>query len=181
MKLLPLDKPELLELVARWLVDKQNYQWLDFGNGRQIVTPGLLKIMTQRDTHFLRVFTSDGDDIPIGVVGLNNVDRFFKTATLWVVAGDKASRGRGYATRAVSKMLTLAFQELGLLAVNTWVVEHNPSIRVAQRVNFRPIGRQRQCHYIDGHAYDRLLFDILASEHRETENDREPRTARTRR
>lgn len=98
MKLLPLNTPEVLELVARWLADKENYQWLDFGNGRQIVTPALVKIMTQRDTHFLRVFTSDGDDAPIGVVGLNNVDRNFKTATIWVVAGDKSFRNQGYAT-----------------------------------------------------------------------------------
>jgi len=35
------------------LAQKQNYQWLDFGNGRQIVTPALLKIMAQRETHWL--------------------------------------------------------------------------------------------------------------------------------
>ena len=26
----------------------------------------------------------------------------------------------------------------------------------------------RQCHYIDGCPYDRLLFDLLAKEHKET-------------
>jgi hypothetical protein len=35
MKLLPLDRPEFLELVAGWLARKENYQWLDFGNGRR--------------------------------------------------------------------------------------------------------------------------------------------------
>lgn len=167
MKLLPLNTPEVLELVARWLADKENYQWLDFGNGRQIVTPALVKIMTQRDTHFIRVYTSDDNDTPIGVIGLNNVDRNFKTATLWAVAGDKSFRNRGYATKAGSKLLTLAFQELGLHAVNSWTVEHNPSRRALERLNFRFIGRQRQCHYIDGRPYDRLLFDILACEHKE--------------
>src|SRR6267143_1636691 len=75
MKLLPLATPEILELVAGWLAQKENYQWLDFGNGRQIVTPALLKIMAQRETHVLRVYTSDRDDKPIGVVGLNGVER----------------------------------------------------------------------------------------------------------
>jgi RimJ/RimL family protein N-acetyltransferase len=64
-------------------------------------------------------------------------------------------------------MLTLAFEELGLHAVTTWVVEHNPSIRLVEATNFRFIGRQRQCHYIDGEPFDRLLFDLLASEHKE--------------
>jgi len=64
-------------------------------------------------------------------------------------------------------MLSFGFKELGLGAIHTWIVEHNPSIRVAQQVRFRPIGRQRKCHYIDGRAYDRLWFDLLASEHEE--------------
>jgi RimJ/RimL family protein N-acetyltransferase len=63
--------------------------------------------------------------------------------------------------------LTLAFQELGLHSVNTWTVEHNPSQRGVARLGFRFIGRQRQCHFISGQPYDRLLFDLLASEHRE--------------
>jgi len=61
----------------------------------------------------------------------------------------------------------VAFQELGLHSVNTWTVEHNASRRGAERLGFRFIGRQRQCHLIDGQPYDRLLFDLLASEHRE--------------
>src|SRR6266446_10877092 len=91
MKLLPLDRPELLELVAGWLARKENHQWLDFGNGRQIITPALLKIMAQRETHFLRAFTSDREDIPIGIVGLNSVDRIFKTAMFWGQSGRNPS------------------------------------------------------------------------------------------
>ncbi len=167
MKLKPLDSPAVIELVARWLAHKDNYQWLDFGGGRRVPTAAALKIMTQMETHLLRVFTSDEDDVPIGVVGLNNVDRSFKTGTAWVVLGDRSYARQGYATRALSRLLTLAFQELGLHAIHTWVVEHNPSIRIVERTNFRFIGRQRQCHYIDGQPFDRLLFDLLASEHKE--------------
>ncbi len=172
MKLLPLATPKILELVSGWLAQKENYQWLDFGNGRQIVTPALLKIMAQRDTHVLRVYTSDRDDAPIGIVGLNGVDRVFRAATYWVVAGEKSIRNRGYATFALSKLLSLGFRELGLHSINTWVVDHNPSLRIVERLNCRFIGRQRQCHCIDGRLYDRLLFDILASEHRELDRER---------
>src|SRR5437879_11601766 len=99
MKLLPLDSPERIHLVASWLAQKENYQWLDFGDGRQLVSPEWLTIATQRGTHVFRLFTSDVDDAPIGVVGLSNVNRHFKTATLWVVLGDKSYAGRGYASR----------------------------------------------------------------------------------
>jgi RimJ/RimL family protein N-acetyltransferase len=174
MKLLPLDRPELFELAASWLASKENYQWLDFGNGRQIVTPALLKIMAQRETHFLRV-GFDRHDNPIGITGLNNVDRVFKTATFWGATGEKSLRKRGFGTFLGSKFLSLAFRDLGLHSINTWVVEHNPSLRLVERLGFRYIGRQRQCHYIDGRPYDRLLFDLLASEHKEFEADRRDR------
>jgi RimJ/RimL family protein N-acetyltransferase len=166
MNLLPLDRTDLIELVAGWLTAKENHQWLDFGNGRQTITPALLKIMAQRETHFLRAYTDDAG-VPIGIAGLNSVDLRSHTATLWGVTGDKSFRCRGYATLAASKFLTLAFRELGLHAVNTWIVDGNPSRRLIERVNFRFIGRQRQCHYIDGECRDRLLYDLLASEHEE--------------
>jgi len=181
MKLLPLDTPEILELVAGWLGQKENYQWLDFGNGRQIVTPALLKIMAQRETHFLRVYTWGRDDRPIGVVGLNSVDRAFRTGTLWAVAGEKSFSSRGYVSLASSKFLTLAFRNLGLHGVNTWIVDRNPSLRSLKRLNFRFIGRQRQCHTIDGRPYDRLLFDLLAAEHRELDEARWHRVERSHR
>ena len=168
MKRGPLDTPELIELAAGWLARKEIYQWLDFGAGRQIVTPALLKIMTQRSSHFLRVYTND-DDEPIGIMALNSVDPTHGTGTLWGVNGEQGFRNRGYATFATSKFLTLAFNELGLRSVNTWTVEHNPSVRVLERIGFRYVGRLRQCHYMDGRTYDRLLFDLLPSEHREIE------------
>jgi RimJ/RimL family protein N-acetyltransferase len=167
MKLLPLDAPGMLELAADWLARKENYQWLDFGDGSRPVTPALLKILIQRDTHFLRAYTSDTGDIPIGIVGLNSINRTVGSATFWGASGDKSFRNRGFGTLAGAKFLTVAFRDLGLHTINTWVVEHNPSLRIIERLGFRFIGRQRQCHLIDGRAYDRLLFDLLASEHRE--------------
>ncbi len=172
MKLLSLNRPEHIELAASWLGQKENYQWLDFGSGRQLITPALLKVMAQRETHVIRVYTSEDEDIPIGIVGLNDVELGFKTATFWGLSGDKSFRNRGYSTIASSKLLTFAFRELGLHAINTWAVEHNPSIRTIERLGFRFVGRQRQCHQIDGRLYDRLIFDLLASEHMALDEER---------
>lgn len=168
MRLIPLDSPELVSLVAGWLAEKETFQWLDFGGVRlDQMTPVFVKIMAQKETTLLRVYTADDDETPIGVVGLNNVDRHFKTATAWVALGNKSYARRGYATRAFSRIVTLGFRDLGLGAINTWVVEHNPSVKVALGAGFRHVGRLRRCHYINGEAFDRLLLDILPSEHAE--------------
>ena len=172
MKLLPLYDPKLCALVAVWLARKENAQWLELGNGRQPVTPTLVSVMARRDTHFLRAYTSDSGDEPIGIVALSSLDPVFKCATFWGVSGDKSYRHRGYSTIASSKLMTLAFRDLGLRSVNTWAVDGNPSLRTIRRLGFRYAGRLRQSHTIDGRPCDRLLFDLLASEHRELDERR---------
>jgi RimJ/RimL family protein N-acetyltransferase len=172
MQLLPLKSPELIDTVAGWLGDPDNYRWLDFGNGVQRVTAPMLMIMVQKDIHVLRVFTADDDRTPIGVAGLSNVDRNFGVATGWIALGDRQFSNRGYPMRATSKMLALAFHELKLNAVQVWCVECNhASARILRRMNFQPIGRQRHCHRIDGQIYDRLWFDMLPSEFKEIKDD----------
>ena len=171
INLLPLNQPELIELVASWLGREENYRWLDFGNGTAAPTAQSLRIMAQRDIHVLRAFTPDNSDLPIGVVGLSNIDRHFKTAgSLWAVLGRKGYGG--FACRAASKLLTCGFRELELEVVGAWTVEINVAGRRAlERLNFTYIGRQRRCHWIDDKPYDRLLFDLLATEHQELPDD----------
>ncbi len=169
VKLLPLDSAEAIELVAGWLSKYDNYKWLDFGNGVQRLTPVALRVMTQRALHEFRIYTADDGDVPAGVLGLTNVDRNFKTASIWAVLGNK--RYGGSTLPACSALLTWAFKELGLEAVNAWTVETNiPAQRVLERLHFRYIGRQRRCHYIDGRPLDRLFFDLLATEHLDVSN-----------
>lgn len=166
IRLFPLSSPAHFRLVTHWLQQTENSQWLDFGHGSQPVTQALLHIMAQRPSNFLRLYSSpDDEDTPIGICGLHNVDRHFGTATLWGVAGDKSFRRRGLAQIAALEFLTVAFRELSLSAINTWVVEHNTSRRSVDRLGFRYAGRLRQCHRMDGIAYDRLLYDLLAEEH----------------
>jgi RimJ/RimL family protein N-acetyltransferase len=162
----PVDSPELFRLVAGWLNEPENARWLDFGDGRQSVSPEWLKVGTQRGTMVLRIFDSDAGT-PAGVAGFDRINRHFRSAGIFVVVGDKACLRRGYATRATTAMLTFGFADLGLHSIHTWVVEHNPSVHVARNVGFKPVGRQRECHFIDGRPYDRLWFDILGSEHKE--------------
>jgi ribosomal-protein-alanine N-acetyltransferase len=165
VKLLPLDDGST-DLVAAWLADGANHQWLDFGGGLQVLTSAHLKIMRRRELHLLMTFTPDSEDLPIGVVALSNIAPRFGTATLWYVLGDKRFSGHGYTTRAVSGLLGHAFHVLKLRAVNAWAADSNtPSIRILTRNRFRLAGRQRECHVIEGRVVDRLLFDLLASEY----------------
>ncbi|MGE5624348.1 MAG: GNAT family N-acetyltransferase [Bacillota bacterium] len=171
MQLVPLHTDRLIDLAAGWLGEERNYRWLDFG-GEQRIGALALKVMAHKASHAIRVFTSDDGDAPIGVVGLSNMNADFRTGVLWTVLGERRYSAKGYAHRASAAMLTLGFDECGLECINAWAVECNyASLRALRRLHFRPIGRQRRCHYIDGNPFDRLWFDLLASEHREKNSD----------
>jgi RimJ/RimL family protein N-acetyltransferase len=167
------DSAELFQLVTTWLSRKDNYQWLDFGAGRQLATGEWLKNAVHGQSTVLRVFTSDREYQPIGVVGFHNVNSHFGTASPWVVLGDKTFARQGYATRALSALLSQGFDEMRLRSVHAWVVEHNVAITVARRLGFTEFGRQRQCHGMNGRSYDRVWFDLVAGEHRGLHDERD--------
>jgi RimJ/RimL family protein N-acetyltransferase len=155
-------------VVAGWLSDPQNYQWLDFGNGIQSLSPALLKLMSSNAKHCLKLYSLTGGEHAVGLVGLTNIDKHFNTALLWYVLGDKAFRNRGHTSAAVWKLLGTGFNELGMRAISAWAVEANhPSIRVLEKNRFRYIGKQRACHIVDGRVMDRLLFDMVSEEYRQ--------------
>jgi RimJ/RimL family protein N-acetyltransferase len=165
VKLLPPDAAALGR-VAGWLADVATARWLDFGDGTQTLTLPALALMAKRPAHLLRMFTPDGADEPVGLVAFSDIARTVGTARLWYVLGAREHAGRGLTTRAVSRLLGVGFAELGLVAVNAWVVDGNgASVRVLERNGFRLIGRQRRCHAMDGRRWDRLLYDLIAEEH----------------
>lgn len=153
-------------LVAAWLEDERNSQWLDFGGGRRVVDAVALKVMCQRDLHLIRVYTEENDR-PVGLLGLSDVDRRSRTATPWCVLGDKEYGRQDLTIRAVASLLEEGFRELDLRSMFAWTVEINRGgRRLLERLNFRFIGRKRQCHKIGERLYDRLLYDLLVEEYR---------------
>lgn len=172
MRLLPLeDEPDLVPTVAAWMRREDVAPLIAFRVGDRELTPRILKILVQRDMHDLRVYTDDDEERPIGVVGLSDIDRQFETGTLWFALGDRDHARRGYTTRAARRMLDAGFEELGLHAIQAWAVSHNVSRKILRRLGFRRIGVQRQCHRIDGEPRDRVLYDLLAEEHRQRGQD----------
>ncbi len=167
MKLLPLADAALLDLACGWLSDPANSQWLQFGDATRSLTPASLRLMAQRPTQVMRVFTDEAETA-IGIVAFADIHQAFGTAGIWIVLGDKQFSGQHYGRRAMAQCLQMGFDALALRSVTTWVVESNtPSRRMVEAVGFQLIGRQRQCHVIGGRVYDRLLFDLLPGELRE--------------
>lgn len=155
-----------LEIIAGWLVQPRIAQWLDFGSERPLTAMALKYAIAQGST---RLFTYAPAEVaeaaPIGVVGLGSIHPRFRTALLWYALGEPRFAGQGLTTRAAAEVVRIGFQELGLRALNAWAADGNQaSLRILESIGFRRVGRQRQCHRIEGRCRDRLLFDMVRSE-----------------
>jgi RimJ/RimL family protein N-acetyltransferase len=97
----------------------------------------------------------------VGSAGLREINTFdrFAVASYWTMP---AERGRGVATRALTRVATYAFSELGLHRVELGHAVQNPgSCRVAEKAGFRLEGTLRESHllaegFADQHLHARL-------------------------
>lgn len=156
-----------LSAVYSWLADPQNNQWLesDFGG---LVHPSPLQTLLHSDSHYVRLFKASPGGHTLGLVGLSNINRTLGTAMPWCVLNSDSHAGKFYMIRAFSRLLEVAFDEMGLQSLHAWAVENNASsVRLLRHVGFRYIGRQRRCHIFNGRVQDRLWFDLLDFEYRQ--------------
>jgi ribosomal-protein-alanine N-acetyltransferase len=121
---------------------------------------GQLERLGQEDKHVFAIL--DGEQIA-GTVTLSNVVRGpLQSANLGYWVAVKAN-GRGLATKAVGRVIPVAFGELGLhrLEAGT-LVDNRASRRVLEKNGFEEIGIARGYLHIGGEWRDHMLFQLIA-------------------
>jgi RimJ/RimL family protein N-acetyltransferase len=155
-----------LETIAGWLALPRIAKWLDFGTERPPTALALKYAIAQGSMRLFMFSPTDAEGVAsIGVVGLSSIHPRFRTALLWYALGEPRFAGQGLTGKAAAEVVRIGFQELDLRAINAWVVDGNAaSVRILENIGFHRIGRQRQCHRIEGRRRDRLLFDMVSTE-----------------
>lgn len=109
------------------------------------------------------IATLDGNHV-VGTCTLTSFSLEHRRAEIGFALG-RTHWGHGYATEALSALLTHAFESLDLHRLEADIDPRNArSIRVLERLGFRHEGLQRQRYLINGEAQDALLYGLLASE-----------------
>lgn len=151
-----------IQIVKPWLTDKDNTKFLDpFFQNENLRDEQLAFFLMRRDK---RTFLISCDDVPVGIMGLTNIDEKNKSAEIWSVIGNLEYRRKGVSTTGFILTLHKAFCDLNLHSVSGWAAEGNFTIQIFYKLGFTCIGRQRECHLFDGNFKDRILFDILNRE-----------------
>lgn len=102
---------------------------------------------------------------PIGTCELRDIDHRNRTATIGMLIGEPAARGKGYGTEATRLLLDVGFTVLGLHSIWLDVFSFNlAGQRCYAKAGFREVGRRRECRLLDGVLHDQIILDILATE-----------------
>jgi len=81
------------------------------------------------------------------------------------VIGDRAARGKGYASEVVRLRTAFAFEELGLERLESETFTENaPMQRALETSGYRRIGTKRHYYYRGGTWHDIYLFELLRDE-----------------
>jgi RimJ/RimL family protein N-acetyltransferase len=108
--------------------------------------------------------------VPLGNVGLHDIDWKNRSAMFGIFLGEKQYWGRGYGTRATRLMLRFAFHTLNLHRVELEVFDFNPrAMRAYEKAGFRPEGTRRESFFQDGRYWDAHRMGILRGEFEEGE------------
>lgn len=106
------------------------------------------------------------ESTPVGTIGLQPIDWPSSRAELgYWIAPDH--RRNGYASDAVERVVTYAFDQLGLHRIAARVFAFNePSRRLLESVGFTQEGVHRDVEFIDGEHQDAYWYGLLEDEWR---------------
>ncbi len=127
---------------------------------------------TDREMNFFAIYET-GAWRPIGFCVLRDMDLRHRTAEFGLTIGDRADRGKGYGTEAVTLLQDLAFTGYGLNNMQLRVYQCNQAgPRAYNNARFKEIGRRRRSYFMGGRFWDVILMDCLAEEFRSPVLDR---------
>ena len=152
-------------MVMSWLGRPEIHKWLDFGDGRTLLSEGQFTFLVRNPANRVNLFCDTRTDAPVGVIALQGIRNAARYGLQWGLRGNFEAGGRLVSMHAIYCNLDLAFNELGLATVQAWCVASNrPSLMVTRRAGYREMGRMRQAHLMDGALHDRIILDITAEE-----------------
>ena len=157
-------------LYARWYSDEEIWRLTSWA-AEPMQPQAVERLFEEREKSSVEdsfAIHREGEEEPLGVIGLMNISEANASADLSVIIGDEGERAKGLGTEAIRVILRYAFEDLGLERVNLSVFEFNePAISSYEKIGFKKEGRISRAVRRDGAFRDAITMRILASEWRE--------------
>ena len=121
------------------------------------------KISDQSEEY--RYAITDLDNQLIGTIGFKEFDIPNRSASLFIVIGNKSFWGKGYGTDALITFARFLFTQWNFhrLTLDTWD-ENTRAIKAYEKAGFKIEGRQREARFVLGYYHDAILMGLLRAE-----------------
>ena len=158
-----------VKYITQWYEDIEDLAMIESKLPVPINSSSLKKIwerdLAQTEPRTCYLFAiCDEENETIGFTGLQDINYAYGNSVVFIYVKESARRS-GIALRTVALMLELAFHQLRMHRVSTYVFAHNkPSIELIKRCGFSDEGVMREACYYDGSYSDVKIVGILAAE-----------------
>lgn len=112
------------------------------------------------------IMVEKGNEIPIGIVSLINIDYKNRNAECIIDIGEKEYWGKGYGSEGLKLLLDYVFYEMNLHRVYLKVFSFNDrAVRLYNKIGFQQEGSSRQSLFRDGEWHDIIHMGLLQNEY----------------
>lgn len=109
-----------------------------------------------------KFFTILFDNLPIGMVGLFDIDKINKSASVFIIIGDDKFHGQGVGKKAMNFIVNYGFKKLNLHKIKLGVAEKNiGAIKCYETVGFKKEGICKDEFLINGKYQNEILMAVF--------------------
>jgi diamine N-acetyltransferase len=157
------------QLIADWYNDSETARYMStLVRCKYHTKDKVEKEIDEIDLDYERLFMvmEEGNPVPIGHAGIDDMDQHDRRGEIYFLIGDKKAKGKGYGKLIVRALLEYAFAELSLNMVCASVtIGNKPSMAVIEKSGFRKVGIMREYNYIKDVGFlDEAFYDITLAD-----------------
>lgn len=157
-------KREDIPYKVAWVNTRENNRYLHYNLPLKVgKTEKWYEGVLERTDRFDATILSDG--IPVGVIGLLNIDQVNQKAEYYILIGDCMQKKKGVATKASELILEYGFSTLGLNRIYLFTEVGNiPAQRLFEKIGFIREGTLHSDIKSHGQFVDRIVYGLLNKE-----------------
>ena len=161
-------RPEEVKLIHAWV---NNPDILPYWDGRiktldEVRADYTSAYFTDDDPYAGRCFAIEKENIPIGMICYNRIDRDNRNVEFDMLIGDKQYWSQGLGSDALTIFIRYLFTNFSLNRI--WLGTHSynqRALRAYEKVGFKREGVLREDAYMDGKFIDTVVLSLLRKEY----------------
>lgn len=151
---------EDIENKIRWINDADNNQYLHYDLPLEYnKTLSWYEKIKDNEARYDAII--EYNNVPVGVIGLINIDEKNKKAEYYITLGEKEYKGKGIATIATKQIIDYGFNNYNIEKIWLCVDDKNTiAKKLYEKVGFKLEGILKKDIYFKGEMIDRCMYGI---------------------